>query len=234
MKIIKNEKRIKRYSQVGVLASLAAFIILAGGMYITFTNLSDPKMGTYSLIAFVVGFILIQIGSYLMNKYGGVPRPDEKLDAGLKGLPGDYTIYHSATPALHLLVGPAGIWALLIYRQRGVAVTYKKNRWRISGGGILQAYLRIFGQEGIGRPDLEAEGEIKAVRKLLAKNLGEGEIPDVQAALIFMNDEVDLQVEGAPLPAMKLKQLKEFIRKKAKEKPLGQTQLAAIKSALPE
>ena len=56
----------------------------------------------------------------------------------------------------------------------------------------------------------------------------------MQAALVFMNDEVELQVEGAPLPALKLKQLKDFIRQKAKERPLGQITLASIKSALPE
>ena len=98
----------------------------------------------------------------------------------------------------------------------------------------MQAYMSIFGQEGIGRPDLEAEGEIAAVHKLLAKKLNEGEIPTVQAALVFMHDEVDLQVADAPLPAMKIKQLKDFMRQKGKEKPLGQIQLAAIKSALPE
>ena len=125
------------------------------------------------------------------------------------------------------------MWTLLPYRQRG-EVTYTKNRWRVGKGGFMQAYMSIFGQEGIGRPDLEAEGEIAAVRKLLAKKLSEGEIPEVHAALVFMNEEVDLQIEGAPLPAMKIKQLKDFMRQKGKEKPLGQTQLVAIKSALPE
>jgi hypothetical protein len=94
--------------------------------------------------------------------------------------------------------------------------------------------MSIFGQEGIGRPDLESESEIGAIHKLLAKKLDEGEIPEIKSALIFMNDAVDLQVEGAPLPALKIKQLKDFMRQKAKEKPLGQIQLTAIKSALPE
>jgi len=137
------------------------------------------------------------------------------------------------TPASHLLAGPAGVWILLPYRQRGV-VTYAKNRWRVGKGGFLQAYMSIFGQEGIGRPDLEAEGETNALIKLFTKKLEENEIPVVQTALVFMNDEVDLQVEGAPLAAMKIKQLKDFMRQKAKEKPIGQLQLAAIKSALPE
>ena len=233
MKIIKNEKLIKRNSIIGQWTSILALAVLGGGMYMSFANPANTQLVTYSIIALVVGFILTQVGMYMGNRWGRSPRPDEKIDAGLKGLPGDYTLYHFVTPASHLLVGPAGVWTLLPYRQRGV-VTYTKNRWRIGNGGFLQAYMSIFGQEGIGRPDLEAEGEIAAVHKILAKQLNEGEIPEVRAALVFMHDEVDLQVEGAPLPAMKIKQLKDFMRQKGKEKPLGQVQLAAIKSALPE
>jgi len=233
MKIIKNEKLIKRNSMIGQWTSIVALVVLGGGMYMSFKFPANAQIVTYSIIALVGGFILTQIGMYMGNRWGRSPRPDEKIDAGLKGLPGDYTIYHFVTPASHLLVGPAGIWTLLPYRQRGV-VTYTKNRWRVGSGGFLQAYMSIFGQEGIGRPDLEAEGEIITIHKLLAKKLNEGEIPEVQAALVFMNDDADLQVEGAPLPAMKLKQLKDFMRQKGKEKPLGQVQLAAIKSALPE
>lgn len=233
MKIIKNDKLIKRNSIIGQWTSIGALVVLGGGMYMSFANPANSKLVTYSIIALVGGFILTQVGMYMGNRWGRSPRPDEKIDAGLKGLPGDFTIYHFVTPASHLLVGPAGVWALLPYRQRGV-VTYAKNRWRIGNGGFMQAYMSIFGQEGIGRPDLEAEGEINALKKLFAKNLDGGQIPEIQAVLVFMHDEVDLQVTDAPLPAMKLKQLKDFMRQKGKEKPLGQITLAAIKSALPE
>ena len=142
MKIIKNEKIIKRNSKIGQWTSLAALIILGGGMYISFTR---TDLFVYSIAALLVGFTLTQIGMYMGNRWGRSPRPDEKFDAGLKGLPGDYTIYHFVTPASHLLVGPGGVWALLPYRQRGV-VTYVKNRWRIGNGGFLQAYMSIFCQ----------------------------------------------------------------------------------------
>jgi hypothetical protein len=233
MKIIKNEKLIKRNSIIGQWTSIGALIILGGGMYLSFSNPNNPQLFAYSLVALVLGFILTQIGMYMGNRWGRSPRPDEKLDAGLKGLTSDYTIYHFTTPASHLLVGPAGVWILLPYRQRGV-VTYVKNRWRVGSGGFMQAYMSIFGQEGIGRPDLESDSEINAVIKLFKKKLNDGEIPVVHAALVFTHDDVEIQVEDAPLPALKLKQLKDFMRQKAKEKPLGPLQLVTIKSALPE
>lgn len=145
MKSIKNEKLIKRNGQIGQWTSLAALIVLGVGMYISFTR---TDLFVYSLAALLVGFTLTQIGMYMGNRYGRSPRPDEKLDAGLKGLQNEFTIYHYTTPASHLLIGPAGIWVLLPYHQRG-RVTYHKNRWRMSGGGFLQGYMRLFGQEGL-------------------------------------------------------------------------------------
>ena len=230
MKIIKNEKLIKRNGKIGQWTSLGALVVLGLGMYITFYR---AELFVYSIFALLVGFMMTQVGMYMGNRYGRSPRPDEKLDAGLKGLQNEFVIYHYILPASHLLVGPAGVWVLIPYHQRG-KVAFKKNRWRMGGGGFLQGYMRIFGQEGIGRPDLEMDGEINAIRKLLAKQMSEFEIPEIKGIIIFTSDDVTIDAEDTPVPAMKLKEIKEFFRKKAKEKPIGQTQLAAVKAALPE
>ena len=230
MKIIKNEKMIKRNSKIGQYTSLGALVVLGVGMYISFTR---PELFVWAVGALLVGFTLTQVGMYFGNRWGRSPRPDERLDAGLKGLPGDFVIYHWTTPVAHLLVGPAGVWVLLPYHQRG-HVTYRKNRWRMAGGGFLQNYMRLFGQEGIGRPDLETEAEINSVRKAFAKEMEEDEIPEIKAALVFTTDGVEIEAEEAPMPALPLKKLKEFMRNKAKEKPITSQELEKIKAALPE
>ncbi len=233
MKIIKNEKLIERNGKISRWTSISALVVLGVGLYMSFSNPENTQLVTYSFIALILGFILTQVGMYMGNRYGRSPRPDEKLDAGLKGLQNEFVMYHYTTPASHLLVGPAGIWILIPYHQRG-QVTFKKNRWRLSGGGFLQGYMRIFGQEGLGRPDLEIDGEINSLRKYFAKQLDESEIPKINALVVFTSDDVEIDVEDAPVPAMKVKQIKEFIRKKAKEKPISQLQLAALRAALPE
>ena len=230
MKIIKNEKLIQRNGRIGSGLSLAALVVLGLGMYI---SLARQDLFIYALIALIVGFVMTQIGMYLGNKFGRRPRPDEKLDAGLKGLTGDYTLYHYRTPASHLLVGPAGVWLLMPYHQRG-QVVFKKNRWQMSGGGFIQSYMRIFGQENLGRPDIEIDKETGSVQKYLAKRMDGSEVPDIKSALVFTSDEVEISSEGADIPALKLKQLKDFIRQKAKEKPISQMQLTAVKAAFPE
>jgi len=224
MKIIKNEKLIERNGKIGQWTSLAALAVLALGMYISFTK---PDLFTYSLICLLVGFIMTQVGMYMGNRWGRSPRPDEKIDAGLKGLHSDFNLYHYSSPVPHLLVGPSGAWVLLPYHQRG-KVEFKKNRWKMSGGGFLQSYMRIFGQESIGRPDLDAENEIITLRKFLVKKLDEADIPEIKSILVFTNDEVELEIGDSPIPALSLKQLKEFLRQGTKNRVLTNEQIAKI------
>ena len=228
MKIIKNETLIKRNAKIGSWASLVALAVLGGGMYLSFTK---PDLFMYSLVALLLGFTLTQIGMYMGNKFGRTPRPDEKLDTGLKGLQNEYVMYHYTTPASHLLVGPAGVWVVMPYHQRG-QVTFKKDRWHMKGGGFLQGYMRIFGQEGLGRPDIEIDNEIKSLRKLLLKHMEESELPEINALMVFTNDEVEVEAEGSPVPALKLKQFKDFVRQKAKEKKLSAETLSRLKATL--
>jgi hypothetical protein len=117
------------------------------------------------------------------------------------------------------------------YHQRG-QVEFKKNRWRMSGGGFLQGYMRIFGQEGLGRPDIEIDNEIKTLRKHLLKHMDESEIPEINALMVFTNDNVEVDGEGSPVPALKLKQLKDFVRQRAKEKKLTAETINTLKTAL--
>jgi hypothetical protein len=229
MKIIKNENLIKRNGRIGQYTSLGALGVLGIGMYLSFAR---PDLFVYSIGALIVGFTMTQVGMYFSNRWGRSPRPDEQLDAALKGLPGDMTIYHYVSPVPHLLIGSAGVWILQPYHQRG-KVTYYKNRWRLSGGGFMQAYMTIFGQEGIGRPDSEIANEIELVKGFFSKQLDGLEIPDIHAAMIFTNDQAEIDSTDAPLPVMKLKQLKDFFRQKAKEKSLDTLTLDKLKSILP-
>ena len=231
MKIIKNEKLIKRNSQIGQYTSIGALVVLGVGMYISFTR---ADLFAWSITSLVVGFAMTQVGMFFSNRWGRSPRPDEQLDSGLKGLPNEDTIYHYVTPVSHLYVGSAGIWVLLPLHQRG-RVIYQKNRWKISGGGFMQGYLSIFGQEGLGRPELEIAAEMDSIKRYLVKKLVfQSDVPEIQGALIFTNDLVEIEENAAPNPALKLKQLKDFIRQKSKDKSIGSLTLEKVKSVLPQ
>lgn len=230
MKIVTNLKLIRRNAKIGQFSSIGALAILGIGLYISFAK---PDLYLYSLGALVLGFLLSQVGMYYGNRWGRSPRPDELIDKGLKGLGRDYTVYHFVTPAAHLLVGPAGVWTLLPYYQSGV-ITYEKGRWKSKGGGFIQSYLRLFGQENIGRPEVDSQNEIEATRRFLVRTLPEGtEIPAVRSILLFASPKAELKVEGAPIPALTPKDLKEFLRDQSRT-PLADEVLDKIIHALPK
>lgn len=228
MKIISNDKLIKRNSIIGQITSLSSLVILGGGMYISF---SKPEYFSISIGALLLGFILSQVGIYYGNRFGRSPRPDEFLDAGLKGLKNTYTIYHYSTPVPNLLVGPAGIWLLLPFHQYG-EITYDGKKWKTKGGGFTQSYMRLFGQENMSRPDLDAGAQKDKLIKTLKKQMPEEEIPNINAAIIFTSDSANVLADDAPIPTMHLKQLKSFIRKEGKNVQITKAEIDAVNEAL--
>jgi hypothetical protein len=228
---ITNEKLIKRNAKIGQFTSLGALVVLGIGLYITFKM---PTKFSFSLAALLIGFLMSQIGINFTNRWGRNPRQDDIIDKSLKGLGKEYTIYHYVTPVSHLLTGPAGIWTINPHYQSGTVI-YEKNRWRVKGGGFLQSYMRLFGQENIGRPDLETETEIASAKKYLTRVLPEGtEVPEIKAALLFAHPKVELNVAEAPIPAFTPKDIKDFLKEKGKEKIIGELMLSTIRTALPQ
>ena len=231
MNINRNESLIKRNARIGQVTMFVALAVLAGGMFVSFQY---PEQANWSFVALLVGFILSQVGIYFSNRYSRKPRPDELIDQALKGMDKKYAIYHYLTPATHLLVGPSGLWVLLPYYQRGT-ITFSKGRWRQQGGGLMYQYLKLFAQEGLGRPDIDVTNQVNALRSSLQKRLPEESLPDIQAALVFTNPKAQIAIpedETPPAETVLLKDLKELIRKSGKSKTLSQDKVKVIQDAL--
>ncbi|HJS28671.1 MAG TPA: hypothetical protein VJ768_03565 [Anaerolineales bacterium] len=213
MRIVSNDRLIKRNARIGQISSVAGLAVLGGGLLVSF---QAPEQFALSWGALLVGFILSQIGLYFSNRWGRSPRPDEELTKALKGLSQEYTLYHYSSPARHLLLGPAGLWVLAAYRQNG-QISYINGKWKHTAASRGFLLRRWFGQEGLGRPDLEIGGEIDAIKKFLDKTLSEEEQPGIQAALVFTGKEVALEAETSPVPAVLAKKLKALIQRQTKE-----------------
>jgi hypothetical protein len=238
MNVFSNEKTIRRNGKIGSYTSLVAFGLMLLGMYFSF-RLTDPQFArqneNYNWLmagSLFVGFILFQVGTYFMNRFGRRPRPDEALTATLKGLTKDYSLYNYLTPVNHLLVGPAGVWIIECYYQRG-QISYKGGRWQQKGGGFFLMYMKIFGQEGLGRPDLEVKADMESLGDALKKTLGE-DVPPINVALVFTNNLAEVAADDAPNPTLKLKDLKDYLRKYAKTNPLPAEQIKRITTVLPD
>jgi hypothetical protein len=232
MNIITNESMIKRNARISQVSMIAGLAVLAGGMYISFKS-TDPRYFYISLLSLLLGFILSQVGIYYANNFGRHPRPDEIINLGLKGLDGKYTLYHYMTPVPHLLVGPAGVWILMTRSQKG-RITFVNGRWRQKGGNL---YLKLFAQEGLGRPDIDLEGQVGKLTQYFQKNLTEGVVPPLQAVLVFTNPSVVIDIPEEtelPVETIKTDKLKETMRKAAKSKSISPTAIQQITALFPE
>jgi len=227
MKIQSNQKIIDRNAKIGRYSGIASLLILAGGMYLSFRF---PDQVWYSLAALILGFTLSQVSIFYSTRFGGSERPDQKLDEALKGLDDRYTIYHYSTPVSHLLVGPAGVWILFPFHQKGtIRYDQEKGKWDRKGGNI---YLKFFAQDSIGRPSLEIEAAQKALRARL-EDIPELDVPDLQAALVFTHPEAEVEADQAPAATLHALQLKKTIRKAAKsESSLSMSTVRTIQDAL--
>lgn len=214
MNIYANEKLIKRNHKLGNIFSIGALVILAVGLFLPGNDFATTR-SILALLCLVIGFLVFQLGNYYVNRWGKSPRPDELLTQSLKGLDNTYSLYHYETAVSHLLVGPCGVIALLPYGQNGF-ITYdsKKNDWKQRGGNF---FLKIFGQEGLGRPNSEAKLEKRDLEKFIAQNNITIDPSQINVVLVFTNSKVDVLGEGSPVLYCKAEKLKDIVRKKAKE-----------------
>ena len=228
MNIYRNENLIKRNARIAQISMLSGLAVLGAGMFLSFRN---PEQFSLSLGALLLGFILSQIGIFYSNRWGRRPRQDELIDLALKGLDKKFSLYHYLTPVNHLLIGPSGTWALLPYYQRG-RIVYQNGRWQQKGGNL---YLKIFAQEGLGRPELDVVAAKESLDKFIASHFPDEDFPPAEVALIFTNERtvVDIPEDADPPAAtVSLKDLKELIRKSGKNRSLPMEKVKLLEDAL--
>lgn len=232
MRIIVNEKNVKKYRKIGSYFIWATFGLLIAGMALTFNQELVTTYITYYFAALFLALICSQIGMYITNRYGGNPRQDELINAALKGIDDRHSIYHFNAGVSHLLVGPSGIHVVLPYFQKGT-ITYDeaKGQWKQTG---QNSFMKFFTQNSLGRPDLDVKDYISDATKFLTKKTG-AELPlKINAILVFTNEKADVQATNAPVPTMAIAKLKDFIRRKTKEVNLSSEIIDPILGVLPE
>ena len=225
MKRITNESLIKRNSRIGVGAHLGGLLILVGGMAVTFLQ---PQRADLSLAALLTGFVLANIGIYFTNRYGRSPRPDQALDAALKGLDDQYLIVHYYLGNGHALFAPAGIFAL-VPKFQGGHVSYDGKRWHHSG---VSWFRKFFAQESLGNPTLEGHAEAQSLQDRLKRLLKGEEAPPVKPIIVFTNEESAVEADSAPVPVLHGQKLKEYIRHLPKGVGLNPSQLDRVVASI--
>jgi len=207
MNLVTNDKLIKRNKTIGNVTSIVGIAILAAGLILNINPTATKTLISFG--ALIVGFIVAQVSTYFVTRFGRSPRYDEIIADNLSKLSNKYTFYVYSAPVPMLLVGPEGLWIPIPVSASGEI--YYDKKWKQRGGSFL---LKLFGQENIGRPGLDIEANEKEMVKFLSDHFDEAEIPPVNSILISLHSKGSIgDVENAPTPIVEANAVRRKIRK---------------------
>lgn len=191
-----------------------------------------------SFAALPLGFIFASFGSYFINRFARrrwpgirvIARPDEMLARSMKGFDDKYAYFAWSLPANHVLVGPCGILVFALRSDRG-RVIVQGDRWREPFS--LGRFFTIFAREGVGNPAFELESQVRKLRQVLGQNSANGadessretgkaldKVP-IEPVAVFLNPEMQISLENPTIPVLRADQLKDYVRRRAKEARLS-------------
>jgi hypothetical protein len=227
MRIVSNDKLIRRNSAIGKYSLWAGTALLIGALVINllaFTRPNDTSFITYVIAAFFVGFTLTNIGTLYNNRWGR--RPDRGLSEALKGLDDRFTLYNYRLGAPHVLAGPAGVIVLHPKYQVG-PVIYDGKRWQ--NPGARRMLFGIFNPDPLGNPIAETASEVDAFNRFLKKQAPDLQIAP-QALIVFLSPRAEVDAKDSAIPALHVKQVKDYVRKLPKDLALSNTNLTRLEA----
>lgn len=224
MRIEINERLVKRNRRIAQWLFFASFGILIGAFFITNQQALDATAGSDTVLLLLsslvlpLGLVATLVSVRMTNLWIRQPRPEGALREGLKGLSNRsvlYSYYHA--PAQHVLFSPQGVFVLVTRFQEG-SFAVQGDRW-ITRGGLLNAFVRVFRQDGIGDPNYDAARAARHVQKLL-EPIAPGVI--VRPIVVFIDPRARLTLQDPVVPVVfanpKLEpNLKDYLREIARE-----------------
>lgn len=209
MRIIRDDELIENRQKLG---KITAWVGLGGLMGSLAISIVKPEWGLITLTTMIVGFALSVIGGGLADRYVGPLARHTALEEVLKGLNRRYILLQYILPSPHVLWEPGGFTVFVVKSQGGeVLYNLQKDKWQHQQKGKL--FRQFAGEERLGKPDEEAELEVKNLNRWLQDNLPDlvGEVP-VRSAIVFANPDVELEARDAPVPTFYRKNVKDWLR----------------------
>jgi len=214
MRITRDERHVSVRSSIGQYATLGGLLVLLLGLGISFLR---PGWSIPLLVSMGLGFTLSVVGGFFADRYAGSLAHHKALAEVLKGLDYRHTLLQYVLPANHVLVGPGGCICFVVKTQGGV-VAYEGGRWTHRQRGSF--FRRLVGQEGIGRPDVDAQHETTKLATYLRERMTDADQVPVRGVVVFVNEDIQLKAEDAPVPAFYRKKVKDWLRGPGELQPL--------------
>lgn len=199
MRIVTNNKLVKRNRQIATWLFLGTLAVLVGGFilinYSFFTgNTPADWILLGQVVALPIVFILTVYSVRMTNLWAREPYPHDAIEAGLKGVSKRsiiYNYYHA--PARHILIAPQGVFAIATRWHDGT-YTVEGDKWQ-SQKGAMSRFFSAMRMDGVGTPVAEAQRAAEHVQSLLSEIAPD---VDVKPLVVFISDEVELNIEETP------------------------------------
>ena len=251
MRIVTNKKLARRNRKVTNYLFFGTFgALILGFVVINASLFTNDTPNTLTLIAqsavLPVAFILTIVSVRMTNLWARVPRPENAIEDGLKGLSNKsvlYNYYHF--PARHVLICPQGVFAI-VTRWHDQQFTLRDDRFRSKRNFISKLFSAIR-FDGIGKPFRDAAFAREHIQRAIDEVAPE---VTVQSLIVFVDPSVDVEFESKPtVPVLyadpkRSPNLKEFMRdakrqisdaagdaKNASLMPLSDEQIEAFEAA---
>lgn len=206
MRIETNHRLVRRNRRLAQYLFFFSIAVLIGSfIYVNSQALGGrlPEPGsleaTLSLLlpALVLPFGVISsmISVRMTNNWIRQPRPEDALQAGLKGLSNKSVLYNYLhMPLRHLLICPQGVFAITTRFQNG-SYRVDGERWKTEES-VFGTLTRFFRRDGIGQPASEARHQATRIQELLPEGIR------VRPLIVFVDPTVSLVVNDSPVPVL--------------------------------
>lgn len=205
MRIETNTALASRNKKLATYLFILTFAALIGGFF--FINMSffdadiDMSDGLVLALQFLVlptAFILTLVSVRMTNLWVRLPRPENAIREGLKGLSNKsvlYSYYHF--PARHVLICPQGVFAIVTRWHDGQYVV-DGDRW-LTRKGLISRIFSLLRFDGIGSPTRDAERAAEHLRRLLKPIAPDAE---VQPLIVFVDPRASVEVVSSSVPVL--------------------------------
>jgi hypothetical protein len=216
MRVVRNVGYIKRRKRAAKMMVGLGLLLLLGSWAI---YLFSPDVFLFAMIGLAFGFILFNGGMQQMTRWARRPRSDVAIDHHLRMLNDRYTMIHF--PELpgrrpdHILIAPSGV-VVLTSREVHGKLSVKGTRWRQRRSPLLGIFS--LGGPQLGNPSIENDEQVRAVREFLAT---ENQTIDPTGAIVFLADNVEVEIEDTPISVVHVTELHEFLLESSGDVTLG-------------
>ncbi len=204
MRVVVKEDWIKKRAGAAQYASRAGAVLMLAGVAMAF--IPRYVIAAYALL--LISLPLLGWGARRGEKWLSNPRPDQVVAKALKSLDHKYQLYSFVLPAELALLGPAGVFALLVKTQDG-RISCRGDKWHRQFTW-RRFWLSLY-EDPLGNPSKQARSQAERLRRFVAERLPNVNVP-VQPVVVFINSNAELNVMEPTVPAMPLGALRAHLR----------------------